>query len=172
MTPPSRIFLVGLPGSGKSTVGRHLAKELNYSFQDLDLIIEKQIGRSIADIFDREGEEYFRKIEADQLRLLAHDKVIVATGGGTPCFHNSMSWMNDSGLTVFLNPPIDVIVSRIEKESHRPLIGSDVKKSIEYLLEKRIESYNQAEMESGLSEPCEILAELQNFFTGKNQIRN
>ena len=167
MTLPSRIFLVGLPGVGKSTVGAYLAKELGYSFQDLDALIEEVTGRPISEIFEREGEQYFRKLEAEQLRSLNNKKIIVATGGGTPYFHNGINWMNENGFTIFLNPPLETIISRIKREEHRPLIGDDAKNSLTVLLEKRITSYKQAGMESSLSEPYEILAELLNSFSGK-----
>ena len=144
-----------------------MAKEFNYSFQDLDTLIEKKSGRSITEIFRKEGEEVFRKIESEQLRLLKDEKIVVATGGGAPCFHDGINWMNENGFTLFLNPPLETIISRIRKEKQRPLIGEDAKKSLKGLLEKRISSYKQAGMESDLSEPCEILAELLNSFSSK-----
>ena len=168
MTFPSRIFLVGLPGSGKSTVGAYLAKALNYTFQDLDDQIEKVAGRSIADIFEREGEDYFRKREATQLRQMMDEKMVVATGGGAPCFLDGMKWMNENGFTIFLNPPLETSVERISKEAHRPLIGDAPEETLRNLLSKRMPHYRQAKMESSLMESCEILAELKNLFSGKS----
>lgn len=164
MTLPSRIFLIGLPGAGKSTVGDYLARELNYVFQDLDTLIEKQASSSIAEIVEKEGEDFFRKREAEQLRLLKDKKIVVATGGGTPCFYEGMSWMNENGFTLFLNPPLETIISRVRKEKHRPLIGDDPETYLKTVLKKRMALYRQAEMESHLSEPYEILAELLSFF--------
>lgn len=168
MTFPSRIFLVGLPGSGKSTVGAYLAKALNYTFQDLDAEIEEVAGRSIADIFEEEGEEYFRKLEATQLRQMTDEKMVISTGGGAPCFLDGMKWMNENGFTIFLNPPFDTIVERISKEAHRPLIGDDPEETLINLLSKRMPHYRQAKMEASLMTPCEILTKFRNFFSGKS----
>ena len=163
MTLPTRIFLVGLPGAGKSTVGEYLAKELNYSFYDLDTRIEREVSKTIAEIFEENGEPYFRKIESEQLLQLGHEKIVVATGGGTPCFYDNMNWMCQNGLTIFLNPGLEIISHRISKQAHRPLIGEDKEKSLKELLKKRIPLYNQAGMESNLSEPREIMDELLIF---------
>ncbi len=165
MTLPSRIFLIGLPGSGKSTTGTFLAKELNYSFLDMDRLIEKETEMPIAEIFENEGEDYFRQIETKQLRQVKSKNLVVATGGGAPCFHNNMQWMNEHGFTLFLNPPIETIVARVASESHRPLIGKNAEKSLNNLLLKRASSYSQAGMESDRSEPCEVMAELLNYFS-------
>ena len=164
MTFPNRIFLVGLPGAGKSTVGQYLAKELTYSFCDLDQIIEKNDGRLITRIFSEDGEASFRLKEKDALRSISQEKVVVATGGGAPCFHENMKWMNDNGFTVFLNPSIETIVERIIEETHRPLMQGDPKKKLLELLSSREVYYKQSGMESSQSDPCEILAELLHFF--------
>lgn len=164
MRIPLRIFLIGLPGAGKSTVGEHLASELTYSFFDLDEQIELKTGQTITEIFKEKSETYFRELEANQLRKMTKENMVVATGGGTPCFHKNMSWMNETGFTVFLNPPIEVIVERILKEDHRPLISGDVEGSLKKLLEKRVNLYEQAQMESRLSTPGKILVKLLNTF--------
>lgn len=161
-----------MPGSGKSTFGKYLAAELEYTFFELDQRIESAEKKTIAEIFTKKGEEYFRKIEAEQLRLLTEEKCVVSAGGGTPCFHQNLDWMNKTGFTVFLNPPIEVIAERVSKETHRPLMGRDVKQSLNDLFEKRIAIYKKARMESGLSEPRKILAELINLFSNKHQIKN
>ena len=90
-------------GSGKSTFGEKLAAVLKVPYIDLDKSIERNEKKTIAEIFQR-GENNFRKIEAKTLRKTKryHDAVI-ATGGGTPCFHDNMIWMNENGITVYLN---------------------------------------------------------------------
>jgi shikimate kinase len=163
MSLPARIFLVGLPGAGKSTVGKYIAAELGYTFIDLDERIETIAGQTIHDIFEQEGEERFREYERDALRAITDEKVVVATGGGAPCFHGNMDWMNAYGLTVFLNPPLDIILARIAHETHRPLLKGDSKEKMEELMEKREKFYKKSRMESGRIEPCEILAELLHF---------
>ena len=165
MSLPSRIFLVGLPGAGKSTVGDFIAKKIDYRFVDLDHEIEKSQGRSISEIFEIDGEDYFREIESKLLRQMTMENVVIATGGGAPCFNDNMDWMNQNGFTVFLNPPIGMIISRISNQSHRPLIGNSPEESINDLFQKRITLYQRAGMETNRSQPGEIMAEL-NFFFG------
>lgn len=164
MTFPDRIFLVGLPGAGKSTVGKYLANELGYAFLDLDEIIEKRKGKTITNIFTEEGETAFREIERDELRQLTQTQIVVATGGGAPCFHQNMEWMNENGFALFLNPPIDVILRRISAETHRPLMQGDPTKKLTELMEARRKFYETSGMESDLTDPCEILAELLQIF--------
>ncbi len=163
MTYPDRIFLIGMPGAGKSTFGKFLAKEIGYKFVDLDELIEEQEGKSIADIFSGDGEDKFREIERDVLRAQTTPKSIISTGGGAPCFHDNMQWMNESGLTLFLNPGLEVILERVREEDHRPLLQGDQELRIRELFEKRISIYSQAGLESSSTDPCEILSELQNF---------
>lgn len=119
-----QIYLIGFMGSGKSFTGKRLAKLLKRSFIDLDEFIEQQEGHSIRALFDQAGETYFRKTEAHALRqMLQQPPAIIATGGGTPCFHQSMSWMNQHGLTIYLNTPSEVLFQRLkEGRKHRPLI--------------------------------------------------
>ncbi|MBP9884292.1 MAG: AAA family ATPase, partial [Chitinophagales bacterium] len=91
----AKIFLIGFMGSGKSTVGRQLATQLQYHFIDLDTLIEQQEKATIAQLFASQGESYFREQEAFHLRSLdKHERVVVATGGGCPCYHDNMDWMN------------------------------------------------------------------------------
>src|SRR5436853_6290275 len=97
----SKVFLIGFMGSGKTFLGKQLAQLLNYEFIDLDEWIEQREKKSIAEIFSEDGEEYFRKKESQQLKLLAEkNNAVIATGGGTPCFHDNMKWMNDHGFTI------------------------------------------------------------------------
>ncbi|MFP5040948.1 shikimate kinase [Parasediminibacterium sp. JCM 36343] len=119
-----RIFLIGMMGSGKSYCAKLLAKKLKTSHYDLDNLIELAEEKTIAEIFEEDGEPYFRQKEAEILRWFAEKKVFVAaTGGGTPCFHDNMKWMNQNGITVWLNEPVAVLVNRLKAEkAHRPLI--------------------------------------------------
>ena len=172
MTLPSRIFLIGLPGAGKSTVGDFIAKEIDYRFVDLDHEIEKSQDRSISEIFENKGESHFRKIESKLLRQTPVGNVVLATGGGAPCFYNNMDWMNENGFTIFLNPPLEIIISRLTNQVHRPLIGDSPKEAINNLFRKRIALYQQAGMESVKTNPFEVLAELHIFFSDQNRIRN
>lgn len=137
------IFLVGLPGSGKSTLGSRLAEALNYTAMDLDLIIEEKQGKSIAKIFEEDGEEAFRESERKAL-LDLNNRVdtVVSTGGGTPCFHANMKSMNQIGITVFLDTSINEISARLKKVDldKRPLLkGLSQEQTSEYLLNLRNE---------------------------------
>ncbi len=111
-------------GSGKSTLGKRLARKLNFSFIDLDEEIERKENRLIRKIFEHEGEEYFRKIEAECLRgLLERDDLVVSTGGGTPCFHGNMEWMNQEGTTIYLMLSPAALVTRLSgRTTFRPLL--------------------------------------------------
>jgi shikimate kinase len=101
-------------GSGKSYWGKKWAAINHMSFVDLDELIEKKSGKSIADIFETLGEEHFRKLEAETLRSCAQmEDTIVACGGGTPCFYENMHWMNDHGITIHLSATPTEILQRV-----------------------------------------------------------
>ncbi len=111
-------------GCGKSTMGRTLASELNLTFIDLDSFLEERYFRTIPQIFAEEGEANFRRKERKVLEeVCAFDNVIVATGGGAPCFFDNMDLMNDSGFCVFLDVDIHSLINRlIHAKTERPLI--------------------------------------------------
>ena len=111
-----KYFIVGYMASGKSTFGKELAKDKGLPFLDLDECVESREGRSISEIFAKEGEEYFRKREREILHEICNeaDEFVLATGGGTPCFFDNMDYMNQAGTTVFLNTSPLVIVDRLE----------------------------------------------------------
>lgn len=119
-----KIFLIGMMGAGKSHWTKKLSKKLKCGGYDLDNLVEINEEKTIAEMFEQDGEEYFRKSEAKVLRWFAQKKVFVlATGGGTPCFHDNMSWMNKNGITVWLDEPVENLVLRLAPEkAHRPLI--------------------------------------------------
>ena len=119
-----RIFLIGFMGSGKTHTGKLLARILQLPFIDLDGYIESQTGRSVTELFAEAGEVRFRELEAAALRdLLRWNAAIIACGGGTPCYHNNMEWMNENGVTVYLETPPEVLARRLAPEmGHRPLL--------------------------------------------------
>ncbi|MFC4873699.1 shikimate kinase [Negadavirga shengliensis] len=112
---PNKIVLVGMPGSGKSTLGVELAKQLGFSFYDLDTLIEQREKSGISDIFSAKGEGYFRKLESAVLKgvLLRDESFILATGGGAPCFNENMALINEHGLSVYLDVPLNQILNRL-----------------------------------------------------------
>lgn len=131
MTPPHLanrpVFLTGFMGSGKSYTGQRLAAQLGRSFIDLDERIESTAGKTISAIFADDGEAAFRAMEKEALRRCADDgAAIIATGGGAPCFHEGMDWMNAHGFTVFLDPSPAILFARLaEGRAHRPLLQDE-----------------------------------------------
>lgn len=157
MTPVSiRIFLVGLPGSGKTHLASALSRELGLDWLDLDHEIVRFAGTSIPEIFQTQGEAGFRELESARLHALlsAPGSWILATGGGTPCFHDNMDAMNAAGLTVFLATDTEIIIRRLKgvdgkgKGSGRPLLegGQSVEDRILELERNRMPFYQKAKI--------------------------
>jgi shikimate kinase len=109
-------------GSGKTHWGRLLSQKLSFPFFDLDEQIESHEGRSIPEIFSQSGEEHFRLTEKDALHIIteSHDSFVMASGGGSPCYFNNIEYMNRSGITVWLNTPIDILYQRIVERKRCP----------------------------------------------------
>lgn len=155
--PGSNYYIVGFMGSGKTHWGRIWAQQNHLFFTDLDEVIERNTGSTIAKIFDYKGEDYFRKIEAEALRSCSYlQNTIVACGGGTPCFHENMQWMNDQGNTIYLACTTDEIIERVMAEQDkRPLLKKlnpgELLFFIEQKLKEREVFYSQAKikMQSG-----------------------
>ena len=118
------IFLIGFMGSGKTYWGKLWAEVNGFSFIDLDHEIELAAGRTVAAIFENNEEAYFRELESGKLKdIVLPTNAIIACGGGTPCFHNNMEWMNNNGLTVYLKTTPPDILERVKDEKHkRPLL--------------------------------------------------
>lgn len=153
------IFLLGFMGSGKSFCGKTIASAYGVSFYDLDKEIETLHKKSIEELFATEGEFKFRTIESSALkdlvlRTAVSDKgidAVVSCGGGTPCFHDNMQFMNEKGLTVWLNPPLETIIGRlVSGKSHRPLIKNlkdeELGHYIEHKLKERKVFYEKAKL--------------------------
>lgn len=147
------IFLIGLPSSGKTTLGKQLARHIRYRFLDTDTLIVKEEGMSINEIFAQKGEAYFRTAEARILRAIRPEsKLIVATGGGMPCFHNNMDYIKENGISVFLNVTPEQIVERmlLHGANERPLYqktDSQLFKNIQQRYADRLPIYSQADFE-------------------------
>jgi shikimate kinase len=144
------VFLIGLMGSGKSYWADKLSISLNIPAFHLDDEIEKAEGKIIAEIFTEKGEAYFRQKENEILKSFAGSKkFILSTGGGAPCFHDNIDWMNTQGITIWIDEPVETIASRLVKEkSHRPLIAQiedkDLKDFLAQMREKRKPFYSKA----------------------------
>lgn len=144
------IFLIGFMGSGKSTLGRALSRATGLQFIDLDLYIECRFHASVRDIFASQGEDAFRDIERRMLREVCDfEDVIVACGGGTPCFFDNMDIMNRSGVTVMLDASRPRLLERLKLgRRKRPLIAAMTDEQLEqYIadaLEARMPHYSKA----------------------------
>ena len=127
-------------GCGKTHWGKLLSEKLNIPFFDLDEKIIEHEGRSVAEIFAREGEEYFRLLEKDVLHILteSHDTFVMATGGGTPCFYNNIDYLKKRGTTVWINCSTECLYQRLVNEKdQRPLISNvPVQELKSYIIKK------------------------------------
>lgn len=122
------LVLIGYMGSGKTAVGKALSNTLNFPYEDLDLVIENLEGKSIPELFNDRGEIYFRKKEGEILKELisSKQKLVLSTGGGTPCYGDSMNFLlsHDNVKTIYLKSSLEMLSGRLFAEKdHRPLIS-------------------------------------------------
>jgi shikimate kinase len=145
-----KFFLIGFMGSGKTYWGKIWAAKNGLDFYDLDELIEKKEGKTIAAIFETAGEDYFRKIEIVALQSFAAiENCIIACGGGAACFNDNMQWMNDNGKTVYLSAKPQYILTRVKEEKDkRPLINKLNEAELLFFIEQKLKErepfYNQA----------------------------
>jgi shikimate kinase len=145
------IFLIGMPSSGKSTLGRKLAKLLNYQFIDTDKLIVEDQQMSIPLLFSSKGEDYFREVESRILKtILPNQRYVIATGGGVPCFFDNMDYVKATGISVFLDLPVCVLAARIENhgKDDRPLLSglSQLEEELTRKYEQRLPFYSRADL--------------------------
>jgi shikimate kinase len=148
------LYLVAMPGSGKTTVGRILAAKLDYGFVDTDAVIEKAAGgKSITQLFAEDGEAVFRQLETQVLQqVCAFTKLVIATGGGIILRRENWSYLHH-GLIVWLDAPVELLYTRLAEDTTRPLLQeSDPKAKLRSLLEQRQPLYNQADLRIAVSE--------------------
>jgi shikimate kinase len=143
MLSKPNVFLIGPMGSGKSAVGRHLARLLRFSFHDSDADIEARTGVDIAFIFEKEGEAGFRQRERESIeRLTALDGVVVATGGGAVILAENRRVLADRGTVVYLETSIAQQMERTRHGRHRPLLNdTDPKLKLGELMHQRAALY-------------------------------
>lgn len=138
-----KIYLVGFMAAGKSTVARALARRLQWRAEDVDELIEARERRTVADIFQQQGEPYFRAIERDILKLLIPLRhVVVATGGGTYIDPENRTAINMDGLSVWLDVPLEELIARIPPDGRRPLAAD--RAALEQLFAMRVAVYSTA----------------------------
>lgn len=148
-------FLNGFMGSGKSHWGRIWAAEYKLGFIDLDEVIEIEEGKSVVDIFESKGEDYFRDVEARKLREIGELKnIIVACGGGTPCHHNNMQWMNEHGISAYISATPDEILRRLIKgQAKRPLIKKLNQAELLFFIQQKLKEREPFYMQANIILP-------------------
>ncbi|MCC5618769.1 shikimate kinase [Nostoc sp. CHAB 5836] len=141
------LYLIGMMGVGKTTVGRLLAKELGYGFVDTDNVIAQLTGKSINELFAQEGEAKFRQLESAVLsQVCAFTKLTIATGGGIVLRQENWGYLHH-GLIVWLDTPVKIIYSRLTEDTTRPLLQDvDPQGKLRSLLEQRTPLYSQADL--------------------------
>lgn len=137
------IILIGFMGTGKTSSGKEVAEQLGMTFIDMDHVIEERQKRKISDIFETDGEAYFRKLEFDLAKeLSAKDNQVIATGGGIVLNQENIKNFESSGTVISLSADPKIILERVAKETHRPLLEGDEKMTkILGILESRKELY-------------------------------
>lgn len=137
-------------GSGKSTFGRYLGKQLGYAFIDMDTYIEERTGKTVPQIFAEDGENHFRQLETEAIEALANQvHCVIATGGGAPCYNDNMARMNAIGRSVYLKLAPDKLATRLSLDpTERPVLegksGEDLVAHITSKLNERESFYQQA----------------------------
>ena len=159
------VYLIGMMGSGKSTIGKILAQKLNYRFFDTDILIEKVAQRTIPEIFATEGESYFRDLETKVLQeLSAYNHSAIATGGGIVEKPVNWSFLRQ-GLIVWLDADLEVLQQRVAQDTNRPLAGK-----LKLLLAKRRSLYAQADLQvisDRIKTPEQVATEIINQIPDK-----
>jgi shikimate kinase len=171
------VYLIGMMGAGKTTLGKELASLISYPFVDLDVYIEKQANKQVREIFAEEGETHFRRMEACALRDIpqAFPRAVVATGGGAPCFHDNITFMKSTGFTVFLDVPVAALVRRLQSSDlrERPLLSGksqhELTSHLEGILLRRQDTYLQAHhVFDGVEGQVEELGQAARLFLNEN----
>jgi shikimate kinase len=148
-----KIYLIGFMGSGKTYWGKKLSEKLQLPFFDSDEQIVNSEGKSVNDIFEQNGEEYFRLKEKGILHIIteSHSSFVMACGGGSPCYFNNIDYMNKSGTTVWLNTPLPILFQRlIHEKNERPLVKKLTDDQLRSFITKKFADrkiyYEQAEV--------------------------
>lgn len=152
------VYLIGMMGSGKTTIGKYLAEDLNYRFMDTDMTIEAITKKPISNIFEQEGETYFRELEMKVLaEFSVYTRTVVSTGGGIIQQQLNWSYLRH-GLVVWLDVDLEILKKRLARDQSRPLVDK-----LESLLENRRPLYAQADIRMNITHeqsPSEISAQI------------
>lgn len=147
-------MLVGFMGTGKTTVGKIVARNLSRKLVDTDQYIEERKGKTVSDIFSTEGEASFRRQEHDILKELVHmsKPLVITTGGGIVLRRDNVELMKKYGWVVALTASRDALIQRLEQDASRPLLRGDLKKRIDRLLQERSTAYDFADFKIDTSD--------------------
>jgi len=147
-----RIFLIGYMSSGKSTLGKIMAHQLNYKFIDIDKVFEEKYQISINNFFVKFGESKFRELEHQLLlSFLKENNAVISTGGGTPCYFNNIDIINNNGISIYLKLHHKSIISRLKtSKKQRPLVKDLYDQEFEEYIEENLKIrevfYNKAQL--------------------------
>ena len=145
MKSKKNLVLLGMMGSGKSTIGYLLSKSLDLEFCDIDLIIEKEVGCKIAEIFNREGESSFRKIEEKtSIKILKLKNKVISLGGGAFLNENIRKEVLSNNISFWLDWKKDTLINRIKRNNKRPIVNNSNEVEIKKLISKRVKIYSMA----------------------------
>ena len=146
------LYLIGMMGTGKTTVGQRLAKELGYRFFDTDVLIERVAQKSINELFAEDGEAFFRELESQVLgEVSACTRSVIATGGGAVLRPVNWSYLRH-GLIIWLDAPISLLVERLAEDNTRPLLKmDDLSLKLETLLAERKSLYQEADLQIAIA---------------------
>jgi shikimate kinase len=162
------LALVGFMGTGKSTIGRLAAEQMQFDFVDTDALIEERLDRSVSEIFAGEGEAAFRQYEKQAVEGLGRrTRVVIAAGGGLVADPANMASLKAHALVIWLVASPETIWERVRTQTHRPLLrGPDAEAKIRELLAAREPSYRQADVfiHSGLRAPREVAQQIAHQF--------
>ena len=148
----TRVYLIGYMGVGKTTIGKKLAQALGANFIDLDKFIESRYRKTVSKLFSERGEEAFRLLEQKSLREISEiENVVISTGGGTPCFFDSIKLMNQTGITVYIQAEPEELAARLgASKTVRPIIAEKPKDELVSFitnhLSEREKFYSQAQI--------------------------
>lgn len=160
------VFIIGMPGSGKSTLGKKIANQLNIPFTDLDVYITNTSGLSIEQWFSSKGESAFRDREKQALEeLIALQAAVISCGGGTPCYNQVIEYLTANGCVVYLKASTELLLHRLNKQGQqRPMFSGlnqeQIKNKLEDLLMEREGYYEQAHIHADV--PVKSLESLVN----------
>ena len=162
-----KFFIVGMPASGKSRLGKYISSITNLIFLDLDNEIEKKLDTRVKDIFKINGENFFRKIETKTLKEIIENKnnFILATGGGTPCFNENMSLINKSGISIFIDVSREILHERISRNDKRPLLNGtfSIEMKLSDLYKERIDYYKKSKYHVSKDIRNEVLSIINSY---------